>query len=275
MQKLRARSTVHKIGLSDLTPAGALRLNEFPLLNVFLTSAVIDASNGLAYFGTNVGPGIVAKIRLSDFTEVGALTLNSGENFLLSAVIDNVSGFAYFGTADGWPGIVVKVRLSDFARVGALTLYQDVAVTAVAVSRNFAYNGVPSYPINLNVTVLNLGASSGTFNVSAYFNSTQVGGASGGRSVTLASGSSMVVAFDWYTNSSLIGSYTISGHASPVPGETNLANNDLAMGGTFQVRKAGDVDGDGTVDISDLVLVWVHQFTKNLRVPTTSTTTEA
>lgn len=44
-------------------------------------------------------------------------------------------------------------------------------------------------------------------------------------------------------------------------GETNLGNNDLTMKTTFEVRKAGDVDGDGAVDISDLILVWQHQFT--------------
>ena len=49
------------------------------------------------------------KVRLSDFTRVGALTLQSGEDWLYSAVIDTANGFAYFGTMT-WPGIVVKVE---------------------------------------------------------------------------------------------------------------------------------------------------------------------
>src|SRR5207244_308412 len=43
-----------------------------------LTSAVIDRANGFAYFGTNTSPGMVVKVHLSDFTRVGALTLNAG-----------------------------------------------------------------------------------------------------------------------------------------------------------------------------------------------------
>ena len=74
-----------------------------------------------AYFGTDTTPGKVIKVRLSDLTRVGALTLNSGETQLVSAVIDQPDGFAYFGTYT-YLGIVVKVRLSDFTRVGALTL---------------------------------------------------------------------------------------------------------------------------------------------------------
>ncbi len=50
-------------------------------------------------------------------------------------------------------------------------------------------------------------------------------------------------------------------------GEQNLANNNLAMSGMFQVRKGGDVDGDEAVDIGDLTLVWRNQFTTSLPSP--------
>ena len=73
-----------------------------------LTCAVSDEAAGFAYFGTYTNPGIVVKVRLSDFTQVGALTLNEGEGYLMSAVIDPVGGFAYLGT-DTWPaGKIVK-----------------------------------------------------------------------------------------------------------------------------------------------------------------------
>jgi ethanolamine utilization microcompartment shell protein EutS len=84
---------------------------------------VIDSAHDYAYFGTDTDPGMVVKVRLSDLTRVGVLTLTTGEDYLYSAVIDAANGFAYFGTAT-YPGpdVVVKVRLSDFTRVGALTL---------------------------------------------------------------------------------------------------------------------------------------------------------
>jgi hypothetical protein len=93
-------------------------------------------------------PGRVAKVRLSDFTRVGALTLNAGENDLVSAVIDPTGGFAYFGTNDS-PGRVVKVRLSDFTRVGALTLNagEDTLFSAVIdPTGGFAYFGTFTWP---------------------------------------------------------------------------------------------------------------------------------
>ena len=66
-----------------------------------------------AYFGTKTFPGRVIKVMLSDFTRVGALILDSGENSLVSAVIDQPNGFAYFGTNTS-PGKIIKVDLSDF-----------------------------------------------------------------------------------------------------------------------------------------------------------------
>jgi hypothetical protein len=41
---------------------------------------------------------------------VGAVALNSGENFLHCAVIDTSAGYVYFGT-DTKPAYVVKVAL--------------------------------------------------------------------------------------------------------------------------------------------------------------------
>src|SRR5712692_9531279 len=55
-------------------------------------SAVIDVAAGFAYFGTSTSPGVIVKVRLSDFTEVGSLTLNAGDDYLHSAIIDTAAG---------------------------------------------------------------------------------------------------------------------------------------------------------------------------------------
>jgi hypothetical protein len=83
------------------------------------------------------------KVRLSDFTRVGALKLNAGEGSLYAAVIDPANGFAYFSAVDGTQGKVVKIRLSDFTRVGALTLNDgERGFCAVIDQANgFAYLG--------------------------------------------------------------------------------------------------------------------------------------
>jgi uncharacterized repeat protein (TIGR01451 family) len=90
----------------------------------------------------------VVKVRLSDFTCVGALTLNPGEGYLVSAVIDTINVYAYFGTLTR-PGSVVKVRLSDLSRVAALTLNlgEDALESAVIdTARGYAYFGTSTSP---------------------------------------------------------------------------------------------------------------------------------
>src|SRR5437016_2160004 len=131
---------VNVVNAQTFTRVGALTLNpgENP------SSAVIDSANGYAYFGT--GQGTVVKVRLSDFTYAGSLTLNSGS--LSEAVIDSANGFAYFGTG-AFPGVIVKVRLSDFTRVGALTLntQEGYLKSAVLDSVNgYAYFGTYTSP---------------------------------------------------------------------------------------------------------------------------------
>ena len=103
---------------------------------------MIDPAGGFAYFGTN--PGMVVKIRLSNFTRIGALTLG-GYN-VDSAVIDPGAGFAYFGTL---PGIVFKVRLSDFTLVDSLMLAPGESSLESAVIDplgGFAYFGTFTNP---------------------------------------------------------------------------------------------------------------------------------
>ncbi|MFC1505685.1 hypothetical protein ACFLQ6_01290, partial [Thermoproteota archaeon] len=99
----------------------------------------------------------VVKVNLTDFTRVGSLTLNTGENRLASAVIDSANGYAYFGAYTD-PGIVVKVNLTDFTRVGSLTLNtgENTLASAVIDSVNgYAYFGTwaaPGIVVKVNLT---------------------------------------------------------------------------------------------------------------------------
>jgi len=110
---LNSPGIVVKVRLSDFSHVGVLTLNPG---EDNLWSAVIDTGNGFVYFGTYTWPGPpsqgrIVKVRLSDLTRVGALTLNPGEDRFFSAVIDVSGGFAYFGTSTS-PGIVVKVNVA-------------------------------------------------------------------------------------------------------------------------------------------------------------------
>lgn len=97
-----------------------------------LTAAVVDSANGFAYFGTYTSPGFVVKVRLSDFTRVGAINLNTGENLLTSAILDAAGQNAYFGTYTS-PGRVVRIDLATFTRAAALTLNSGENLLRAAV----------------------------------------------------------------------------------------------------------------------------------------------
>ncbi len=125
---------------------------------------------------------------------------------------------------------------------------RDVAVTGMAVSRSFAYSGVSSLPIILNVTVADLGGISENLTVTVWANSTLIGT----KAVALNAGASGIVSFSWNAQLLSRGNYVLSARVSPVPGETNLANNALTSGTIFTVRLAGDVNNDCAVNFIDL-----------------------
>ena len=144
-------SYIIKVRLSSMNRVGTLKLQQGEQA---FDNSVIDTAAGFVYFGSDTvfGTGsatsAISRIRTSDFSDAGTLTLNPGEGPLCSAVIDTTNGFAYFGT-DTSPSKIIKVRLSDFSRVGAVTLNtgEDFACTGVIDTLNgFAYFGTLSSP---------------------------------------------------------------------------------------------------------------------------------
>src|SRR5438445_3646104 len=127
----------------------------------------------------------------------------------------------------------------------------DVAVTNIISSRTFAYNGVSSNPIQVNVTTTNLGTFTEAYFVSVNANQTLVGN----ETVTLGATASKIVNFQWNPSSLARGTYILTSQATVVPGETNTANNSFTGPTNFIVRLKGDVTGDCRVDISDLASV--------------------
>jgi len=115
-----------------------------------LGSGVIDPAGGYAYFATYLGgsstyyvPGKVVKVRLSDFTRVGATSLPKGD--LGTAVIDPQAGLAYFGSGSNYPGTIFAIQLSNLAVIGSLVLNNGESLehahgSAVIDAKNgFAY----------------------------------------------------------------------------------------------------------------------------------------
>lgn len=121
-----------KVRLGALERIGVLRM---PSDENNFASGAVDPRGEYAYFGTDTTyyiytgsprPAKVAKIRLSDFTRVGALSLDAREYFAAPIVFDPRGEYAYLSAGDsGAPGAtkkIVKIRLSDFTRVSSLSL---------------------------------------------------------------------------------------------------------------------------------------------------------
>lgn len=110
-----------KVRLADLACVATLQLNR---TENYLECGAIDAAGGYAYFfargynGRNVYPtGAVVKVRLSDFTRVGALDMNIGDynHGTSSAMMDATVGVAYFLFTGGARSVLITIRLSDFS----------------------------------------------------------------------------------------------------------------------------------------------------------------
>ena len=139
----------------------------------------------------------------------------------------------------------------------------DVAVTQMVVPRSVGYNQIASNPLEVRVTVQNQGLATETFTVEFSL----VGGhVLASQIVTLSSGASQNLTF-WLNPQPLSrGVHVPMAVAVAVVGEVDTGDNTW-VGGPVEVRKPGDVDGDGDVDLDDLILTYLNQFTTLLPSP--------
>lgn len=138
--------------------------------------------------------------------------------------------------------------------------YADIGVTNVTMSKTVVVQGY-NLTVTLTVEILNYGFNAETFDLTTYANSTVIETTT---NIGLTGRNSTIVTFVWNTTDFAKGNYTISAYAWPVPGETNMADNDFT-GGWVVVSMVGDLTGgsvnpwdfvpDGYVDGSDLIVV--------------------
>jgi hypothetical protein len=123
----------------------------------------------------------------------------------------------------------------------------DIAVTIVAPSKTVVCQG---YSMNITVTVANQGDQTTNFNITGYANTTAIQT----QTLNLTGKTSANVTLILNTTAFAKGNYITSAYAWPVPGETNMANNNCT-GGTIKVSMVGDVNGDGKVNLIDVFAV--------------------
>jgi hypothetical protein len=129
------RSSLYRYSLgvatNPVTQTGILPLSAGSAGPVVVDDSDPDPSNHYAYvLCTTAGaPAKVAKVALSNFTELNSISLNASEtNFLLGTVADPKSGYAYFVSSPGASAapVVVKVKMTSGlnppVRIGAVSL---------------------------------------------------------------------------------------------------------------------------------------------------------
>lgn len=131
---------------------------------------------------------------------------------------------------------------------------RNIAVEDISLPTNETYVG---RVIPVNVTVLNDGDMTENFTVSLYYDSTLI--ATQNVTILIPHQHTSIV-FNW--NTTLVAPsatpYNMKAIASTVPNESNLTDNTLIRG-TIKLKIVGDVNGDGSVNIDDLI-AWDHAY---------------
>ena len=148
------------IGTNPVTSAGSLTLAAGTVGIVLVDDADPNPVNHYAYVlcAVSGNPARIAKVALSNFTELGSVTLNAGEtNFLFGCAADAQKGYAYFVTATAANiSEVVKIKMTPGTnlpvRIGAATLVTTNASIdggSIDTVHGYAYYGTYSSDTNV------------------------------------------------------------------------------------------------------------------------------
>ena len=144
---------------------------------------------------------------------------------------------------------ITQVKAADEHDVGISNVIVDYSVTWIRA------------PSKVNVTIENYGSNDEICSLTVYANWSSPPPAPGpyvigtSQGINLVAGSVETTSFSWDGGYyAPYGPYTISAVLSPVPGETNTTNN-LFVDGTIKVTFPYDSDGNGLINVLDLIRV--------------------
>jgi len=218
---------IHDIGITNVSKSKTIvRQGDNVDISVKIVNYGINTEtfNVTAYAETTVIATLTDITLASRNSAATTLTWNtfgfSKGNYTISATADTVPGET--DTSD---------NLLIDSWVFVLSTGHDVAIRSI-ISRPIVGEG---YTSSINVTAMNVGNSTETFNVILYINTTLVTS----QNVTLESGVSTIITFTWNTSGFAKGNYTISAVAEQVVGETDALDNNCT-GRWILITKVGD-----------------------------------
>jgi hypothetical protein len=202
-------------------------------------------------------------INATYFNEVYVI---DGEVFgVVDGTVYNTTGTVY-GFADRTviivDGTYFPVMGSVYIVNGTYTLTtpwtdHDIAITGITSTKTVVGEG---FACPIDIIVRNMGTEDETnIQITVYANTTVIGIQT---IFSLARGNFTTLSFAWNTSGFTKGGYTISASATPVPSETDTADNALGADECVCISIPGDVDCDRDVDLYDAVKLLVRYGAK-------------
>jgi hypothetical protein len=197
----------------------------------------VKDENATDFFAADIP---TSAMQIHNYTVDWAVLSPGGEGVTVKVDCEGDGDFEYAFTSDS--------ELSRIEYVAATTQH-DLGITGITSSKSVTGEG---YSLPINMTTINYGVYTETFNVSFYVNTTLVES----QTVTLASGNSTTITFTWNTTDALYGNYALSAYAEPVLNETYVADNNCTW--IVHVGVPGDVSSttpgvyDGVTNMKDI-----------------------
>ena len=169
----------------------------------------------------------------------------------LTTTLSDDSGPSILQAMDGtlwiaWSSIRLGENMDIYYRTDSVPDPHDVAIFSVTPSKTTTYRG---RTISIEVVAQNHGTEiNEAVTVRCYANSTLIGD----TQKHITAGDLYPITFQWNTSAFIPGVYTIWAEASVVPDEIHIADNEF-VNGHVKVKKLGDVNGDGSVNVLDIV----------------------
>ena len=127
----------------------------------------------------------------------------------------------------------------------------DIVIRNLTTSKTVVGQG---YTATINVTVENQGANTESFNVTVYAGTIVLAS----QTLVVDGGNSIAISVMWNTSGVGMGNHTLRVYAEPVPGETDISNNNYTCSVPVHVGVPGDISGptpgvyDGKCDMRDI-----------------------